>query len=52
MTKKEIVYIEITPSKGMLLTDGNYKTDYVCTPKGEEDIWYEIEDTDYDVSDE
>lgn len=51
MTKEEIIYVKLTPSPGMLLTDGNDITTYVCAPKGKEDDWYEIPDSDSDEED-
>lgn len=40
-----LVYKELIPEEGYLLTDGEMITNYVCTPDKEELVnkWYEIE---------
>lgn len=54
MTKNELIYIEIRPAEGYMLTDGEIVTDYVCVLNKEDMVnaWYEIEAEDVPQSDE
>ena len=50
MTKKNLIYVEMIPAEGMLLTDSEIYTTYVCCLEKYENDWSEvkIEDVDHE----